>query len=781
MRLVTAVLILAGFSSLPALWAGAQTGPDASTEGVIAGPDVSVREVLGVPTFVLGDKPFVTPCFETYHPEERYFRQFAEAGVELYSFNANVAACDYGHSKPVWVGLDDWDYSGFEDRFDRVLRADPDAMVMPRINLGTPRWWLDAHPAEMEILDSGSPLYTDPNRNPTLPKGRPFPSIASVKWREDMRMALVRFLDYVAGSKYAGHIFGYILAGLDTEEWYPWSSGSNQLSGYSEHTEAAFRDWLRQKYFFEDRLQEAWGRADVTFDTARVPSREARFDGEQGTFRDPAQKMDVIDFYTFYNELIPETIDYFARAVRDKTDGRKAIGAFYGYMYEFRGDPEYGHNALAKFNESENLDFIFVTASYGERQSGTGADYARSPAYSVQLHGKLWYHDNDVVSFLAPRVHGLSGSNAAEGQWPADKAQMFEVLGYSETPEATKWMYRRSMGFALCHGAYESYFDLHGGYYDAPALMDEVARLNRVANLAKRFYRTSNAEVLVVADEVSCAYTTFRNDFLAANLLQPQPHLAKMGAPADHVLLADLDRVDPRRYKMVVFLNCYHMTPDQRANITEQFASNGRHLVWCYAPGLFDGNKTGPARMQSLTGMSMVRPAPSETAIPRIVPVESTHPLALSIAAHSGDITGPEFNSAEDGTTIRTERLYVDDPAAVTLGVWPGTEDAAFALKECDDWTSVYVITSNLEPHVYRELARAAGVHIFSEKNDTFYANTSYVTLHADGAGERTITFPWACDVFDMVSEEYVAVNSDSYTAYYEAGQTRILRWKTRL
>mgnify|MGYP000972460610 CR=1 FL=1 len=42
----------------------------ASAEGV-PGPVVDVRPVMSVPTFTVGDKPFVTPCFETYVPEQK--------------------------------------------------------------------------------------------------------------------------------------------------------------------------------------------------------------------------------------------------------------------------------------------------------------------------------------------------------------------------------------------------------------------------------------------------------------------------------------------------------------------------------------------------------------------------------------------------------------------------------------------------------------------------------------------------------------------------------------
>ncbi len=202
------------------------------------------------------------------------------------------------------------------------------------------------------------------------------------------------------------------------------------------------------------------------------------------------------------------------------------IGAFYGFMYEFRGDPEYGHNALHKFNTSPYLDFIYVTASYGNRDFARGGDYARSPGYSVRLHDKLWYHDNDVVSFMADKMW----ANAPQDQGNLNDVNTWKAsLGYTSNAEDSIAMYRRSFGFALCNGAYESFFDLHGGYYDHPELMAEVKRLGAAADFVKRYDRSSNAEILILADEDSCAYATFRSPLLEDTLLHTQWQLIKLG------------------------------------------------------------------------------------------------------------------------------------------------------------------------------------------------------------------------------------------------------------
>ena len=447
-----------------------------------------------------------------------------------------------------------------------------------------------------------------------------------------------------------------------------------------------------------------------TFETAAVPSRAERYDLGQGTFRDPAQKMNVIDFYLFYNEIIPETIDYFAAIIKEMTAGTKVTGAFYGYMYEFRGDPEYGHNALEQYNKSKNLDLIFVTASYGNRQFASGGDYSRSPASSVRLHNKLWYHDNDVCSFLAPGVLYKAGLPQDDGGLNNIRNAL-HVLGYTDTVEKTIWMYRRAMGFALCNGAYESFFDLHGGYYDNPNLMEEVKTLNRLADVSVRYSRASNSEILVVSDEASCSYPTFRSDLLEISIYDVQHSLIKIGAPIDHVLINDLDLLDTTPYKFVVFLNNYNMTDTQRRLVEKKLKYGNKYLMWCYAPGYFNVNKTDKAFMKDLTGFEITADSNSSFIAPEIKLVSGNNPLNEKLTAANLDAAGSNRKCCQ--------LFYVDkDDSADVLGETLGK--TTFAVKNMGNWTSIYTLTSALQPSIYRAIAKQAGVHIYNDCDERF-------------------------------------------------------------
>ncbi|MGI9457631.1 MAG: hypothetical protein ACR2NU_13790, partial [Aeoliella sp.] len=382
----------------------------------------------------------------------------------------------------------------------------------------------------------------------------------------------------------------------------------------------------------------------------------------------------------------------------------------------------------------------------------------------------LWYHDNDVISFLGKERLAKVGMKR-DAHWSRNLDHYVKVLGYTETPQQTKWMYRRGVGFCICNGAYYSYFDLHGGYYDDPELMDEVRTLNRVSELSKRYDRRSCSEILIVSDETSNAYATFNSNLLAFGLTSSQKQFVKLGAPQDHVLLCDLDRVDACRYKLVIFLNCFNVTDMQRAVIDKKLKRDGRTLVWCYAPGLFNGPQSYASQMHTLTGMKI---EPSEN--PRLVEISTTlegadYPLNR-ILLHQGE-NGLDVADRGWGQLFRVKGDDVQK-----LGVATGSEAVTLARKDMGDWVSMYSWSPTLPAAAWREIAREAGVHIFSEQDDAFYASANFLSIHASGAGLRTIRLPWKANVMDMTTEEVKWPNTEEFTHEFENGETLILKWR---
>ena len=618
----------------------------------------------------------------------------------------------------------------------------------------------------MELWEDGSPLMPAGTKVAYQGKG-PYPCLASEKWRTDMAFSLRKMLEHMQNSDYGDRVFGFLLAGLKTEEWWHWGWSGY---GHSKITQNAFRTWLKQKYGSVTELQKAWNNPNSDFDLVTVPTKSER-EYTNSTFRQLPAQMNVVDFYDFYNELIPDTISYFGKVIKEATSGKKVVGGFYSTLYYTR-DPECGQNALRKYIASEYLDFHFATMGYDDRKPG-GSNYARSAALSARLHGKLWYDDVDLGSYLnTPNERKKRASRQGITDAEKEKANKWvdPDLGLVDSLEESIGQTRRTAGYTICNGIFQSFFDIWSGSFSSPEMLAEVKNLNGMFQRSIKHDRSSNSQVLVVVDENSNSYCRYSSSLLRHSLLKPHFSMSKMGAPFDEVLADDLYLLDTSQYKLVIFLNAYNLTARQREMIDNKIKGNNRFVLWCYAPGLFQGSETGTELMRRLTGINLEISQDEKFIAPKIQLKKSANKFTLALSASGLDALGDNDACCKP--------IWVDDQAAISLGSLPDSDKTTLAMKKMKSWTSVYSITADINQGFYRELARLAGVHIWSEKSDTtFYANKSYVCLHANGDGQREVIFPRKCSVCDALTEKILANKTQQYDLNLRHGDTVIFRW----
>ncbi len=741
---------------------GAASAADAQE---IPGPVSSVQMHLGRPAFFVDGQPFTRPLFSTYQPKKELFAQMAKAGFTAYNFEVPLTA--------MWTGPDQFDFAALDTCARNILEACPGALIMPRIYLQAPEWWKDQHPEELMILDHGGAKIVEPFKAGVAKPGQCFESIASARWREEGGAALAKAIEHIQASDWADRIFAYEFSGLATEEWYYFTvNQEHNLGDYSEHMRRAFAQWLETKYGAPEALAAAWGKPGLDFPSVAIPSREERIADRDKTFRDPATQMNVIDFYLFYNDMVPDTIGYFAHVIKTASKGTKAVGTYYSYLYEFRGNPEFGHNATHALLECPDIDFICAPPDYLDRKPG-GFEGYRRPYLSGTLNGKLWFHDNDSVSFRIREVmaqHHFDENGLKE-------MEMYHPEG-GATAQASIWDYQRSAGFVLHEGIYQGMFDLHGGYYDHPQLIQGIRPILDLLDRAKDTEQTSVAQILVVADEASCSYMGFQidrgddpwNSGLGADLAQFQPGFLRCGAPFDSVLLEDLSKTPVEPYKLIVFLNTFHMDDAAREFVNTRLKKDGRSLLWIYAPGLFNGNGSSVEAMQQLVGMQAA-PSADESFVPaqfELTPEGSQWMSAQQVEPTTGAI----------GSVAKNRKVFaVEDASTEVLGKQLASNTAAFARKDMGEWTSYYAITPVFSPEIVRALAKASGVHVYSEANDALYVNKSYITVHAAAEGSRTLTLPQASDISDAFTGELLYERASVLNLSLMRGQTVVLRY----
>lgn len=701
-------------------------------------PRAEIRNHHGVPTLFVDGRPDCGMTYMTYNRQEpKYFGDFGKAGVHLATFSATSDFSYYGLAPPTWIALGEFDYRRFDERIVSILEANPRAYLFPRVYLAAPPWWCEANPDEVARQAAGQQGKSEHFA------GKPFATPASEKWRRDTAAALRKFVEHVRSSPYADRVIGYHLASLHTEEWFYHNFWANPPSywGYSRADRQSFQGWLQRRYRNVAALRAAWRDSRIDFSSITVPSRQARETTDLGFFRDPAKSQPVIDFYRYYNEVVVETVEYFARVVKDATRRESLCGAFYGYHFELSGSPEGGHLALHRLLHCDDIDFLTAPSSYAFRPLGTGASAFMSATEEIKQHGKLWFNENDYQTHLVTK-----------------KKTEFDYVDLKNLAESLA-VQRRELAHTLSLGTAMWWFDMGGGWYDAPELMAAVAEMNEVARRSMAFDRSSVAEIAVVVDEESMLCRQPRGQFAELLLYQQRDGLHRIGAPFDVVFLDELEHRRP--YRLYLFLNTFRVTAAQRAVVERTVKRDRRMAVWVYAPGFVDASLSDE-NMQRLTGIRLAHD-------PQAAPVK------LRIAEGSDPITRDLVAGTTWGSAAAIRPVFFcSDEAATPLGTLEGQPRVGLAVKRFPQWTSVYCAAPNLPAGLLRGLARAAGVHLYNEADDVLYANRSLLGIHTNKAGARRLRFLRRTSLVDVFAGRQVAADASEVKLELPARHTAL-------
>ena len=680
----------------------------------------------GVPALTVDGRPVFPMAMmpEPYAPDDGITlscRDFAAAGVDL------VSEIFWSWMRPGkgctgwWLGPGRYDFDRIDRRIHAILKANPRALIFPRIKLNPPDWWLKQNPDEIARGADGTRAEQA--------------SLASEQWETAYERMLRDVIRHMETSDYAGHIVGYHPAGGEASEWFWW--GRQRTIDYSPAAVARLRKWLRPRYGnSETALRSAWCDESLTFESAQPPSAEFRRATEHLLFRHPKTARPVIDYEQFLSDMVSHNIDRSCRIVKEETRGRKFAGVFYGYSCYCIDTV--GFHGLARVLESPHVDFLCSPTAYDRRRGGEPGVFVSAYTGSYRLHGKLYWDEVDTRTHLCTAMEHYRTATAAE----------------------TAAVLERACGHALTQGTGLWWFLLAGNatFHDA-STMDTIARTRRAAETALAADCRPIGEVAVFADEPSMLYSNTNAPFRRALLRTVRDELASMGAPYDFYLLSDIAHSELPDYKLYIFLNAFQVDEPIRRAIDAKVKRDGKTAVWVYAPGYVGDADFTQAGMQSLTGITLR--AHAETFKGELHLAEPRNPITARMPSEQNWSwsVGPVFS--------------VDDPGASVLG--RTGPYGSLAVKECGGWRSVYSMLP-LTRELLLGLCREAGVHVYSETFDPFFANAGYAMLHTAIAGEKRIVLPQACDVFDALSEKPLGRGLRAIEETLPAQATRIYR-----
>lgn len=639
-------------------------------------------------------------------------RQAGAAGVHLHSLLLEL---------PVSVPMVSYSVHEALRLLHLVREHDTQGYVMFRVVFTPPPDWQKLYPEAMTTYADGS-------------TGEP--SFASDRYWQEAESALNLLVRQLETTEEARYILGYH---LDCREWfYDYRRGYD----YSPAAQEAFRQWLRGRYRNDVvALRAAWHDGSVTFSSASVPPY--RGDAPAPTVLYEYRKgQRYVDYLRFASEMVARRIVALSRTVKRACEGRRLVAVSYGYLLDFPV-PHSGHLALSEVLSAQSIDLICAPVSYRDRQPAQSGRVP-VPVASVRLHGKLFVLEDDTKPHTA-RVETPDDYNPR-----------------CADAECTRHVRLRNAATALVHHAGVAWMDLWGeGWLQEGEVWRQAERLSALYQAHMRQRLAEAPEVAVIVDERSLMRIQSPRALLEPLILQQQEVLAKAGIHYGVYLQSDLVRKAFPDAKLYLFLNPIQVDSEVREAIRERLQRDGKTLVWLYAVALYDENGYTPDGPRDVAGIAIkVQPWNSETGT---VISNDRHPIS------------ERLRNKQVGVRERVNpSFYVLDEKVTVLGEYIQTGLPSIAVKDMDEWRSVFIGERLLNVELLRGLCRYAGVHVWSQSSDIVRVAPPLLAIHSIGDGTVHLQLPRRMAAYDLTEGRLLAEDASSLRLNMRLGQSAL-------
>ena len=386
----------------------------------------------------------------------------AGAGVDLVTFSTDSSWGCEG-----WWGEKDGEenYRKLDLACERLIRANPRILFVPRVKADAPEWLLAQRPELRMKFANGMTVKMS--------------SVSSRFYRREA-CRQVEMLARHLRAKFPRNFAGLHVSGQNSAEWFYMMSDTRDASGYDVATRDAFRTWLA-------------ARGEPNAATAEVPGDAERRTGDANGLRDPEKDRRAILFHRFRQEEMASLLSEIGAAIRRGSDGKVLSLFFYGYAWELGavelGAPETGHYGLEWLlgHGKENVDGISAPISYSNRR-WPGSAPVMSAAESIQRAGILWIDEDDN------RTH---------------HEDIWDHMGWDphHDPWQTRNDFLRDSAVQILRGYGDWWMDLFGrGWFRDREVWDVRRALNPLDDAMLKRTRPYTPEIAVCVNEESFLY-----------------------------------------------------------------------------------------------------------------------------------------------------------------------------------------------------------------------------------------------------------------------------------
>ena len=662
---------------------------------------------------------------------QRNIKYFAEQGVDLVEVEATLS--------PHWRRNGEFSVMPIYAEVANVVEVNPNAKVILRLHLQPPYWWLRDNPDELcvwggyETKDNGEPpLLISETDKLSLHE-----SFASEKWIKDTSEILGVLCERLKECDLADHILGIHVGSGVYSEWHHYGFGANP--DYGPCMVKRFRRFLKEKYGTEESLNEAWGTKDVTFDNVQIPHWERRFPETDGYFRDSIKDRDVADSLECLQLTVPEAIIAFCKVIKEKWPD-VLTGAFYGYFFGVFGiiATTGGHLEMKYlFDNEKYIDFLSAPLCYYENRKVEGTFFPRGVLESERLNNILWLTEMDSAPY-------------EKGIWQNGKTIRDES---KDVERQSSYALKRNILGNLTRGQGAWYFDHRafdnpvktnylkdGGWWEKERYRKDIGKIQEIYNKYYPMDYVDQTDVLLVYDTKT--YYEMTRSVFSEETLEPKMNAAisRTNVNFREIYFEDLEKVDPKQYKCVIFVNTYLLEDERRKTVEKFVSETSADIVWMYAPGYLSGKAQSVDFMKSLTGFEFLR----KTKIDEIT-----------------------YKVGETTETVKTEEVLRECFAITSeceaAGFYPDGSVCAGRVEEKgrNIWYLPYYIVPQ---ELYAEIFDRAGAHRYSKNQDLYVMNGNHITVvcSVKGGKDEILLNNGKKVVIDVPSYTIVTIDSDT-------------------
>jgi len=701
-------------------------------------PGAYVRRINGVPTFVIGGKPEpLTALFgggAVYPPA---LEKMGECGIKIFQLKWRTP-------EPAdRVGA----YSDLDRDIDKLVRAVPDCKIIIRLLVRESRWFARTFPDDLQVYSDGTTKWVRDNYGSFH-----LHSWASEAWTSAISGELVRLVNHLRLGPYAANMAGFQICAGNTYEWW-YSNYPGKSWDYGPAFQHAFRKHMKDKYQTLNRLNKAWKTNLKVFGDIELPMPAEKMSFNKYGYFDPESQRKVVDYWECFHQFLTDDVLYFSRVVKAASGGKLLVG------FEIQGA---GMTALQNGNyrtrilhKTPTVDFRAAPSVYLNRAPG-GTAPLRIESASMVLANKVWFNENDF------RTH----------KTPTKKVSYNEG---NETAEKSVGVLQRLFGQLLTSGGHGYWSENEFGNFNDPFIHQMFRETQLTSLAALNLERRSIAEIALIYDEDTALIRNWgihhSHDMLRYSALP------RVGAPYDYLELDDLLAMKDPPYKLYIFAGTGRLTSGERKAIREKIARRNRMLVWFGIPGLVN-DEAQPATSEdyasALVGMQLRWRGAKKDLV--ALTDEGRRQLGINekYVYDFKQLEIPEkphrYDKYKKATYYNFFRVINPD---IKLGNFADGA-CGFGLKRMDDWTSVYVSTTNMSEIVLRALAKLAGVHIYTESGDVFFADSRAMVIHTRTSGKKIINLRAKTHVREIPGNRAVTVDAGKFEVELPAYTTRI-------